>query len=261
MSDHPTPRQALLDALVYAPAGLVLTVVEELPQLAEKGRRRIEGRITTARVVGQFAVQFARQQVAQRRDGGGWLPGMPGSRPPAPPAGSQAPSPTGTGAAPGSAGEPSGAAPSDEAPVIEAPVRRPASRPSRPAGGRAASGPTGSKARRPPAGTPGAAGPTGRSHAAGRAPAAGDGGVLGIPGYDSLSASQVVQRLAGLTPAELQAVRRHEAAGRHRRTILNRADQLLGGGTRDGAQAAHGGRDPATPGAVPGGATSPPAGG
>ena len=52
---------------------------------------------------------------------------------------------------------------------------------------------------------------------------------LGIPGYDSLSASQVVQRLGGLSGAELEAVRGHEAAHRHRRTILNRVDQLLGG--------------------------------
>ena len=51
--------------------------------------------------------------------------------------------------------------------------------------------------------------------------------VLGIPGYDSLSASQVVQRLGGLSPAELETVRDHELAHRHRRTILNRVEQLL----------------------------------
>jgi hypothetical protein len=54
-------------------------------------------------------------------------------------------------------------------------------------------------------------------------------GALGIPGYDSLSASQVVQRLGGLSHPELEAVRDHELAHRHRRTILNRVDQLLGG--------------------------------
>ena len=52
---------------------------------------------------------------------------------------------------------------------------------------------------------------------------------LGIPGYDSLSASQVVQRLGGLSGTELEAVRGHETAHRHRRTILNRVDQLLAG--------------------------------
>jgi hypothetical protein len=49
---------------------------------------------------------------------------------------------------------------------------------------------------------------------------------LAIPGYDSLSASQVVQRLAGLNPAELAAIGAYEAAGRGRRTILNRVAQL-----------------------------------
>jgi hypothetical protein len=51
-------------------------------------------------------------------------------------------------------------------------------------------------------------------------------GELAIPGYDSLSASQVVQRLAGLTDGELAAVARYEEAHRGRRTILNRVEQL-----------------------------------
>ncbi len=50
---------------------------------------------------------------------------------------------------------------------------------------------------------------------------------LAIPGYDSLSASQVVQRLEGLSAAELEDVRAHEAAHRQRRTILHRVEQLL----------------------------------
>jgi len=52
---------------------------------------------------------------------------------------------------------------------------------------------------------------------------------LAIPGYDSLSASQVVQRLAGLSHNELIEVREHEQSHRHRRTILNRVEQLLSG--------------------------------
>jgi hypothetical protein len=52
---------------------------------------------------------------------------------------------------------------------------------------------------------------------------------LAIPGYDSLSASQVVQRLAGLSHGELIDVRAHEQTHRHRRTILNRVEQLLAG--------------------------------
>jgi hypothetical protein len=52
---------------------------------------------------------------------------------------------------------------------------------------------------------------------------------LAIPGYDSLSASQVVQRLAGLSRDELAAVAAYEEGHRARRTILNRASQLQGG--------------------------------
>lgn len=49
-----------------------------------------------------------------------------------------------------------------------------------------------------------------------------------IPDYDTLSASQVVRRLDGLKARELRAIVRHELANRGRRTILNRAEQLLG---------------------------------
>jgi hypothetical protein len=48
-----------------------------------------------------------------------------------------------------------------------------------------------------------------------------------LAGYDTLSAAQVVRRLESLGPDELRAVHRYEASHRHRRTILNRASQLL----------------------------------
>lgn len=49
---------------------------------------------------------------------------------------------------------------------------------------------------------------------------------LGIPDYDSLAASQVVARLAGLPASELDDVRRYEEAHRARKTILGRIAQL-----------------------------------
>lgn len=52
------------------------------------------------------------------------------------------------------------------------------------------------------------------------------GDSLAIPGYDSLSASQVVQRLAGLSSEELAAVGVYEEAHRARRTVLTRVRQL-----------------------------------
>ena len=52
---------------------------------------------------------------------------------------------------------------------------------------------------------------------------------LGIPDYDSLSASQVVKRLQGMPEGELDAVKAYEAATRARKTILNRITQLQKG--------------------------------
>jgi hypothetical protein len=49
---------------------------------------------------------------------------------------------------------------------------------------------------------------------------------LPIAGYDSLSASQVVGRLATLTADELDAVEYYESAHRSRRTILAKVAQL-----------------------------------
>jgi hypothetical protein len=51
---------------------------------------------------------------------------------------------------------------------------------------------------------------------------------LAIPGYDTLSASQVVPRLDALRANELEAIRRHEVSNRGRRTILSRIAQLQG---------------------------------
>lgn len=53
-----------------------------------------------------------------------------------------------------------------------------------------------------------------------------DPGSLAIPGYDSLSASQVVPRLEGLTGEELETVRTYEQATRGRKTILSKIAQL-----------------------------------
>ena len=52
---------------------------------------------------------------------------------------------------------------------------------------------------------------------------------LAIPGYDALSASQVVPRLEGLNAPELEAVRAYEESGRGRKTVLSRIAQLQAG--------------------------------
>lgn len=63
-------------------------------------------------------------------------------------------------------------------------------------------------------------------------PSAGTGGAadtpdaLAIPDYDELSASQVVDRLEGLAPDDLAAIRDYERATRARATILGKIEQL-----------------------------------
>lgn len=67
---------------------------------------------------------------------------------------------------------------------------------------------------------------SGNGHAPSPAEAGPDVDDLAIPDYDSLSASQVVTRLDGLTPIELESVRSYESANRGRKTILNKVAQL-----------------------------------
>ena len=75
----------------------------------------------------------------------------------------------------------------------------------------------------------GAAGSAGSGTAAPAASAAVPGAdSLAIPGYESLPAVNVVQRLATLTPDEIEQIRRFEVANRGRRTILAKIDVLQG---------------------------------
>src|SRR5262245_14962055 len=83
--------------------------------------------------------------------------------------------------------------------------------------------PDGSAATSPPPSVVARLEPVGGNGEAPPGPAADE---LAIPDYDSLSASQVVTRLEGLSPDELEAVRAYEAAHRGRKTILNKVAQL-----------------------------------
>lgn len=184
----------LLDALVYLPAGLALTAAEELPKLAALGRQRLSGQVASARMVGDLAVRAGRQYVRVRSDQLLHRPPAPSSRAPV-------------------AGTSTAAHPAPASGVHDG-TRAPSGGPDE---GRAGA----PEARSPgnPAGT-GEGGPlTGHE-----VPAVSS---LAIPGFDTLSASQVVQRLAGLSGDELLAVRAYEGAGRGRRTVLHRVDQLL----------------------------------
>jgi len=160
----------LLDVFVFLPVGVAVSVVEELPRLAARGRERIGVRVSSARAVGQFAVK------AGLRRSEGWSRRVSGARGGGP---TRTPS-----AATRFDGPPAGAVPAD--PTIPTPSTT-----------------GGVNGHVPPV------------------------AALSIPGFDALSASQVVQRLDGLNRTELVSVRTYEASTRGRRTILNRVDQLL----------------------------------
>ncbi|MBO0693572.1 MAG: hypothetical protein J2P58_11795 [Acidimicrobiaceae bacterium] len=191
MSERPTLFDAFVDLAVYAPVGLALTAAEELPELIAKGRSRIEPQLGTARLVGQFVVAEGRRRVI-RYSGFGATGGVP----PRPADGSQTGTDTQTTA--------EGDSPASSDARRSAASKKAAGRPGTPSGSPPSSARTGATDDVP------------------------DVASLAIPGYDSLSASQVVQRLAGLSPSELAAVGRYEAATRRRRTILARVSQLQG---------------------------------
>ena len=50
----------------FAPVGLAMTVVEDLPGLIDKGRQRVELEISNARVVGRWVVTEGQREVGQR---------------------------------------------------------------------------------------------------------------------------------------------------------------------------------------------------
>jgi hypothetical protein len=180
--------ERVLDLALYAPLGLAFSVAEAVPDLARKGRSRLGPQLLLARMVGQVAVRQGYRQLVGIVTTPGGIPFGPFSSP-----GAAAPShraPASTAATPPEMGEPG----APDAVVV------PLS-PSSSNGARHRS-----------------ARPTQR-HAASE---------LAIHSYDSLSAPQVVQRLAGLSREEVAAVRAYEAATRGRRTILARAEQLLG---------------------------------
>jgi hypothetical protein len=53
-----------------------------------------------------------------------------------------------------------------------------------------------------------------------------DVATLALADYDHLSSAQIVGKLGGLDADEREAIERYERAGRHRRTILGKLEQL-----------------------------------
>ncbi len=231
MTEPRSPLESALDLFVYVPVGLAFTAAEEIPKLAAKGRSRVGGQITTAKVIGHFVVTQGRKELDRRfRQGGpgGGERGEPSDTRLSEPIGGERGEPSDTRLSEppgGERGEPSDTRPAEPAggergepsdTRLSEPLGRDRGESLLPPAGRPGSG------RGPAANAPGPA--DALDLAAMPVPAAAR---LGIPGYDSLSASQVVQRLAGLSSEELVAVGAYETAHRARRTVLTRVNQLL----------------------------------
>lgn len=213
MSDDKTPLEEAVDqaveAFVYAPIGLIFDGPALFPDLVERGKTQVK----VARMMGQMAVQTGQSELSKRLDA----------------ASSQAPGPvrdvlgafglvrndkpaaTKTTAATDASGATDGVPAGTAATKKRTPVKR------------ASTSKATSRATNPARGARKAATKATSSVASATAAAA---AALSIPEYDSLSASQVVQRLRGLAPTELEAVKAYEASNRARKTILNKIAQL-----------------------------------
>jgi len=206
--DQPLAER-FLDLFVFLPTGLAVTFVEELPRLAERGRERLGVQVSSARAVGKFTVRAGHRELRRRSEGLKRSTGEPPT----------AKAPTARSATPSATTGP---------PRLRA-IPRPVAQSSPAAQPHTAKPPA-------PQSSPPQSSPPQSPTTADLTQAAPNRTVnghvpevtsLAIPGFDTLSASQVVQRLDGLSRSELVAVRTYEASTRGRRTILSRVDQLL----------------------------------
>jgi hypothetical protein len=188
-----------LDLFVYAPVGVALYLRDTVPTFlnlfvsrgrSELGQRRqqAQGQVAQAKALGEFAVNFGGPKVREHVEKGIAMARKSAE--------SVLTGVTGEGPVPD---------------LAEEAARRSPDGPSEPV----ASTPE-TAASEPPVGEA-------TTTAAAAAP---DAAALGIPDYDELSASQVVERLDGLQTGELDAVRAYEEAHRARRTILYKIEQL-----------------------------------
>jgi hypothetical protein len=232
------PVDVLVDLFVHTPIGLAVMAWKRVPefvssvpdlvgQAMSKGcsqlagaEERISEEIRKARMIGQVAVTFGGRQLRRevdarlrdaRQAAGGVANFFPGGGPT--PNGSAAEEePTVSVRATPTA--PSSPADSAAEPPAAKPARAPKTPAAKASGARKATKSTTAKK---------ATGATKRARPAASASAAD----LPIPEYDGLSASQVVSRLSGLTPGELQAIRSYEEGSRGRRTVIAAIDRLL----------------------------------
>jgi len=228
VTDQHNPLERAVDLFVYAPIGVAMFAKDTVPTFVKmfvsRGQTEIEQKKKTLnhqanqyKAVGKLAVKYGGPEVKRQaeskldgarkraeetftglvvaRSGGGDNDAGSQSTPSAPQV-TRVEATTKVGANGAVNGKSNGAA--NGAPVVSDPLVEDAL------------APTSVPNATPPAATP----------APPEAPA------LAIPEYDQLSASQVVERLVGLSPDELDAVRTYELAHRGRNTILGKITLL-----------------------------------
>lgn len=185
-----SPLDRLLDVAVYGPVGMALAARDSLPKWVEVGRRQLGSQLGMAKTIGRFAVdRGSRQADTVLRRLAQEAEGVLVAL---------------------------GLVPAADDLDDDAPET-----------GRA--DPDRAETSVTPATSPNGAGETASTTTATDQALRLDPADLPIPGYDTLSASQIVQRLPGLSPEELEAVRLYELAGRSRKTVLLRIAQLKAG--------------------------------
>jgi hypothetical protein len=212
---HQNPLERALDVLVFGPVGVALYVRDTMPAFFKvfvargrtelhQHRRRVENQVNDAKTKGQHVARNAPDVRDRVTDG------LSQAR-------SRAEDTFGSlvsrGPAAGGSTETPAAKPAAPAP------RATPRRPSADGDSTSTNGATHSDVAGTDAHTQGAHGRTSDAPAVAVE-------TLPIHDYDELSASQVVERLEGLAPADLVAVRAYEQQHRGRRTILGKIEQL-----------------------------------
>jgi hypothetical protein len=209
VTQQQNPIERAVDLLVYAPIGVAMFAKDTVPTFVkmfvsrgqtelQKQEKTLRDRANQYRAVGKFAVKYGGPEV--KRQAGSKLDGA-----------RRACEETFSGLIVSrGGGEPD-----------ETSTRTPAPEPT------PVPAPDKVEVRAPVATTNGNGRGNGNGAAA-TAPSAPPAPELAIPEYDQLSASQVVERLEGLSAGELAAVREYELAHRGRNTILGKITQLAG---------------------------------
>lgn len=74
MTDQRPLHDRVLDVVLYAPAGLLRRLRDDLPGLVASGRREVEDRVRVAHWVGEMSVNYGRTELQRRMSGASATP-------------------------------------------------------------------------------------------------------------------------------------------------------------------------------------------